>query len=184
MLKLTDARLETLYCFYHRQWWCYKQQWSKFKWIYTCLNAMALLLVVTGMIVGPVMKNSILVATLAAVGTFVKGLNDFEQYRHKLRMNAFAYTSYAKALIELRNYARGVPTGNLDGFVVKMATMDDIVVDLAPPIPKPCLGKYQHTYQPCEVDCYKKPNPLPDLTSWSENGRSNVVEPCVEERLV
>ena len=51
---------------------------------------------------GAYSKNSILVAVLAAVGTFVKGWNEFKQYRHKLRMSASAYTTYAKALNELR----------------------------------------------------------------------------------
>ena len=97
-----DPRLKTLFAFYHRQWWTYKQRWSHFKWIYTVLNALALLLVATGMIVGPIIKNSILVAVLSAVGTFLKGWNEFKQYRHKLLMSAFAYTTYAKALNELR----------------------------------------------------------------------------------
>ena len=77
-----DPRLKTLFAFYHCQWWTYKQRWSYFKWIYTVLNALALLLVATGMIVGPIIKNSILVAVLSAVGTFLKGWNEFKQYRH------------------------------------------------------------------------------------------------------
>jgi len=64
---LPDPRLKTLFQFYHRQWWTYKQRWSYFKWMYTLLNAFALLLVATGMIVGPVLRNSILVAVLAVV---------------------------------------------------------------------------------------------------------------------
>ena len=39
---------------------------------------------------GPIIKNSILVAVLSAVGTFLKGWNEFKQYRHKLLMSAFA----------------------------------------------------------------------------------------------
>ena len=152
-----DPRLKTLFAFYHRQWWSYKQQWSRFKWIYTCLNALALLLVATGTIVGPILKNSILVATLAAVGTFIKGWNEFKRYRHKLRMNAVAYTTYAKALNELRQNERGTSGESLSAFIVKMATLDDMIVDLAPPIPTRVSEAYKNKYEPCEVDNYKRP---------------------------
>ena len=47
---------------------------------YKCINAlfngMALLLMAAGMIAGPLLDNSTLVACLAAVGTVVKGWND------------------------------------------------------------------------------------------------------------
>ena len=39
---------------------------------------LALLLVAGGMIAGPILENSTLVACLAAVGTVVKGWNDFK----------------------------------------------------------------------------------------------------------
>ena len=152
-----DPRLKTLFAFYHRQWWSYKQQWSRYKWIYTLLDAIALLLVATGAIVGPIIKNAILVATLAAVGTFIKGWNEFKQYRHKLRMNAVAYTTYAKALNELRQHQREENNESLSAFVVKMATLDDMIVDLAPPIPTRVAEAYKRKYDPCEVDNYKRP---------------------------
>ena len=152
-----DPRLKTLFVFYHRQWWTYKQRWSHFKWIYTVLNALALLLVATGMIVGPIIKNSILVAVLSAVGTFLKGWNEFKEYRHKLLMSAFAYTTYAKALNELRQCVRGNTTENLHAFIVKMTSLDDIIVDLAPPIPTRVAEAYKNKYDPCEVNNYKRP---------------------------
>jgi len=152
-----DPRLKTLFEFYHRQWWTYKQRWSYFKWMYTVLNALALLLVATGMIVGPIIHNSILVAVLAAAGTFVKGWNKFKQYRHKLRMSAFAYTTYAKALNELRQSLRENNTDSLQSFIIKMTSLDDIIVDLAPPIPTRVSEAYKNKYDPCEVDNYKRP---------------------------
>jgi len=66
-------RLNVLYGFYHRQWWRYQHRWNRFKLYHTLLNGLVLFLVATGMIVGPVLKHSTLVACLAAVGTFVKG---------------------------------------------------------------------------------------------------------------
>ena len=152
-----DSRVKTLFDFYHRQWWTYKQRWSYFKWIYTVLNALALLLVATGMIVGPIIHNSILVAVLAAAGTFVKGWMEFKQYHHKLRMSAFAYTTYAKALNELRQFLRDHHTDSLPSFIIKMTSVDDIIVDLAPPIPARVSEAYKNKYEPSEVDNYKRP---------------------------
>ena len=125
--------------------------------MYTLLNALALLLVATGMIVGPIIHNSILVAALGAAGTFVKGWNEFKQYRHKLRMSAFAYTTYAKALNELRQGMRENTADFLTSFIVKMTSLDDIIVDLAPPIPSRVSEAYKNKYEPCEVDNYKRP---------------------------
>ena len=154
-------RLNVLYGFYHRQWWCYRQRWNQFKLYHTLLNALALFLVATGMIVGPVLK-SVLVACLAAVGTFVKGWNDFKQYRFKLRMSEFAYTTYAKTLTELQTYVRGLPLDGLDKFLIQMQTLDDIIVDLTPRIPHSCVEKYP--YPLYEVDGYKNPDsPLHSL---------------------
>ena len=84
------------------------------------------------------------------MGTFVKGWNDFKQYRFKLMMTHFAYTTYAKALTGLRTYVRGLPPDGLNSFLIKMETLDDIVVDLTPPIPKQPLNTYQD-----ELDGYK-----------------------------
>ena len=153
----TDPRLKTLFAFYHRQWWTYKQRWSHFKWIHTVLNALALLFVATGMIVGPIIQNSILVAVLSAVGTFLNGWNEFKQYRHKLLMSAFAYTTYAKALNELRQCVRENTGETLHAFIVKMTSLDDIIVDLAPTIPSRVSEAYKNKYDPCEVDNYKRP---------------------------
>ena len=44
-------------------------------------------------------------------------------------MSRFAFTTYAKALTELKTYGRGVPLEDLEGFLIKMQTLDDTIVD-------------------------------------------------------
>ena len=70
-------------------------------------------------------------------------------------MCQFAYTTYAKALIELRTYVRGVPFEGLEGFLIKMQTLDDTIVDFTPPLPKRCVQAYrtQFVYQPLHAQC-------------------------------
>ena len=141
------------------------------------MNALALLLVATGMIVGPIIHNSILVAVLAAGGTFLKGWNEFKQYRHKLLMSAFAYTTYAKALNELRQCVRDNTTEHLHTFIVKMTSLDDIIVDLAPPIPSRVAKAYKNKYDPCEVENYKRPpTPYPVCRKFDREAAPYVEE--------
>ena len=115
-------RMDSLYAFYHQQWWCYRKMLNHFKCVNALFNGLALLLMAAGMIAGPLLDNSTLVACLAAVGTVVKGWNDFKQYRFKVTMSRFAFTTYAKALTELKTYVRGVPLEDLEGFLIKMQT--------------------------------------------------------------
>ena len=115
-------RMDSLYAFYHQQWWCYRKMLNHFKCCHALYNGMALLLMAAGMIAGPLLDNSTLVACLAAVGTVVKGWADFKQYRFKVTMSRFAFTTYAKALTELKTHGRGVPLEDLEGFLIKMQT--------------------------------------------------------------
>ena len=82
---------------------------NHFKFYNALFNGMALLLMTAAMIAVPILENSTLVTCLAAVGTVVKGWNDFKKYSFKVDMSRFAFTTYAKALIELRTYVRGIP---------------------------------------------------------------------------
>ena len=84
-------RMDSLYAFYHKQWWCYRKMLNHFKFVNALFNGLALLLMAAGMIAGPLLENSTLVACLAAVGTVVKGWTDFKQYRFKVTMRVCVY---------------------------------------------------------------------------------------------
>ena len=75
-----------------------------FKWCHGCLNALALMIVAAGIVVGSVLENGLLIACLTAAGTVIKGWNDFKKFSFKIDMCRFAYTTYDKTLIELRTY--------------------------------------------------------------------------------
>ena len=79
-------------------------------------------------VVGSVWKES-----FAMVGLTAKGWSDFKKYSHKMAMSRFAYTTYEKTLIELKNYAR-THEFDINTFLVKMQTLDDIITDFAPPV--------------------------------------------------
>ena len=65
-------RLDDLYAYYHKQWWCRRQMFYFFKWCHGFLNALALLGMAAGVVVGSVRENSFVVVGLTACGTVVK----------------------------------------------------------------------------------------------------------------
>jgi len=149
-------RMDSLYAFYHKQWWCYRKMLNHFKFYNALFNGMALLLMAAGMIVGPTLENRTLVACLDAVGTVVKGCNDLKRYSFKVDTSRFAFTAYAKALIELRTYVSGIPFEGLEGFLIKMQRLDDTIIDFTPPLLKCCVQEYYRhfVYQQVYSQCY------------------------------
>ena len=168
-------RMDSLYAYYHKQWWCYRKMLNHFKFCNALFNGLALLLVAAGMIAGPILQNSKLVACLAAVGTVVKGWTDFKKYNFKVAMSRFAFTTYTKALTELKTYVRGLPLEGLEGFLIKMQTLDDTIVDFTPPLPKRCVQDYhrQFVYPPVEAQCYVDGchRPLMSKGYWTEKDK-------------
>ena len=164
-------RMDSLYAFYHKQWWCHRKVLNQYKFYNALFNGLALLLMAAGLVVGPVWNHHTLVACLTAAGTVVKGWSEFKKFSVKVGMCHFAYTTYAKALIELRTYARGVPFEGLEGFLIKMQTLDDTIVDFTPPLPKRCIQAYrrQFVYQPLHAQCYVdgRPRPLMSARHWT-----------------
>ena len=96
-------RMDSLYAFYHQQWWCYRKMLNHFKFVNALFNGLALLLMAAGMIAGPLLDNSTLVACLVAVGTVVKGWNDFKQYRFKVAMSQFDVYHVCQSLDRIEN---------------------------------------------------------------------------------
>ena len=80
-------RLDGLFTFYHRQWWCHRQMFYRLKWCHGCLNALALIIVAAGIVVGSVLEDSLLIACLTAARTVIKGWNEFS---FKIDMCRFA----------------------------------------------------------------------------------------------
>ena len=132
-------RLDSQYAFYHRQWWCHQRLFYRFKPLQAWSNGLALIIVAAGLLVGPILENSVLVACLAAAGTLTKGWNNFKKWSSKIQMSRFAYTNFTKTLTELRTLVSGDPKDDLGSFLVKMQTLDDIVTDFSPPVSDWCV---------------------------------------------
>ena len=135
-------QLEMLFAFCHKQWWCQRQMFYHYKKCNAVFNGLALLIMACGMVVGPVLQNGIIAGAITALGAVVKGWNEFKKFSFKVDMRRFAYTSYLKSLSELRMYVRGKLMDELVNFLVKMQTIDDIVVDFTPPLADRFIKQY------------------------------------------
>ena len=67
------------------------------------------------------------------------------------------------------------PWRDLEGFLIKMQTLDDTIVDFTPPLPKRCVQDYHRhfVYQPVEAQCYVDgcPRPLRPKGYWTEKDK-------------
>jgi len=85
---------------------------------------------------------------LTALATLVKGWSDFKKYSFKMDMCRFAYTTYEKTLSELRNHAQtGMDESQMNGFLIKMQTIDDTVTDIAPPTRESYIRDYTKKFR-------------------------------------
>ena len=160
--QATLVRLDAWYAYYHRHWWCRRRQITHFKRAHLWWNELALLLMASGLIVGPVLKNSWVVVGLAAVSTLVKDWIEFRNWGTLVQLSRFAYTTYAKTLIELRTWARSGDDGDPAAFLVKMQTLDDKVTDFVPPL----TDTYRRVYK---AQYLYRPRPSIKVTeTWAE----------------
>ena len=103
-----------------------------FKRCHAIFSALTLLVLALSIVVVTVWEESYVVVGLTAVATFIIGWKEFKKYSVKMNMCHFAYTTYEKTLIELKNFARrGLE--DMSHFLVKIQTLDGIVTDFTPP---------------------------------------------------
>ena len=145
-------RLDDLYAYYHKLWWCRRRMFYQFRWRHGFLNGVALLLMAASVAVGAVRENSYVMIGLTALGTVVKGWNDFKNFSFKVDMCRFAYTTYEKTLIELKTYIRGLAPDELEGFLVKMQTLDDTITDFTPPMSDSYAHEYAKRFRHVPID--------------------------------
>lgn len=156
--------MNKVYKHHHRQWWCQRQMFYQYKRYSTLLNILSLLITSLGLVIGPVLQNVLLTAILAAVGMFIKGWNDFKKFSLKMDMSRFAYSTHAKAMLELRH----LQSTAIDDFLLKQQILQDVIIDFAPPIPDSILRRYKS--QQDEVDgqnAYKEQSQQSDTTTQS-----------------
>ena len=132
--KLTEnqiSELKALYKFYHKKYWLAKMTFKYFKKTELACNIGSALLVVMGTVVGGVTLNPIVLGTISGSGLLLKTYSEIKNYKRKIEMSKFAYTSYSKVLTDLRSFMRGLNYDEKE-FLDYIKVVDEIIIDMCP----------------------------------------------------
>ena len=123
--------IKELYKYYHFKYWCYQKAYKYFKKLNLLLNMSSTGLIVIGTVAGGLTANPAIIGSISGAGLVLKTFSETKNYKRKIEMSKFCYTSYNKVLVELRTSLRGA-TFNKDDFLKEMTVLDETIVDFAP----------------------------------------------------
>ena len=132
--KLTEDQifeLKALYKFYHKKYWLAKMTYKYYKKAELACNIGSALLVVTGTVVGGVTLNPVVLGTISGSGLLLKTYSEIKNYKRKIEMSKFAYTSYSKVLTDLRSFMRGLKYDEKE-FLDYVKVLDELIIDMCP----------------------------------------------------
>ena len=100
-------------------------------------------LIVIGTVVGSVTLNPAILASISGVGLAVKTYSETKDYKRKIEMSKYAFTTYQKVLLDLRTAQRG---GSFDknNFIKELNILDDTVVDFNPLVKNNTIKNLRH----------------------------------------
>ena len=123
--------IKELYKYYHLKLWIYQKVYKHFKKLNLLLNITSSGLIVVGAVAGGLTANPAILGSMSGAGLVLKTFSETNDYKKKIEMARFAYTSYDKTLVSLRTSLR-VGTFNRDDFLKEMTVLDETIVDFAP----------------------------------------------------
>ena len=123
--------IKELYKYYHFKLWIYQKVYKHFKKLNLLLNITSSGLIVVGAVAGGLTANPAILGRMSGAGLVLKTFSETNDYKKKIEMARFAYTSYDKTLVSLRTSLR-VGTFNRDDFLKEMTVLDETIVDFAP----------------------------------------------------
>ena len=88
-------------------------------------------LIVIGTVASGLTANPAIKGTITGTGLALKTFFETKDYKKKIEMTRFSYTTYNKVLVGLRTSLRG-GTFDKDGFPREMTVLDEIIVDFDP----------------------------------------------------
>lgn len=86
-------------------------------------------------IAGGVTFKHVVLGTISGAGLLLKALSEIKDYKKKIEMCKFAYTTYEKVLVDLQASLRGAEFSGTQ-FVFEMKMIGDKMIDLCPLVDK------------------------------------------------
>ena len=88
-------------------------------------------LIVIGTVFGGLTANPAIIRSISGADLALRTFSETKDYKKKIEMSKFCYTTYNKVLVELRTSLRSA-TFNKDDFLKEMTVLDETIVDFAP----------------------------------------------------
>ena len=133
------SELKALYRFYHKKYWLFKMTFKYFKKAELACNIGSVVLIVTGTVAGGVTLNPIPLGIISGSGVLLKTYSEVKNYKRKIEMCKFAYTSYEKVLTDIRSFMRGLEYDEKE-FLNYVKFLDEIIIEMCP------LTKFEKKY--------------------------------------
>ena len=131
-LSETDVKtLKDFYSHYHKKFWCFKWSYKSYKFLDNFFTISGICLVAMGTISGGITLNPVILGVVNGAGVIVAGVGKKNNYKRKIEMTRFAFTTYDKVLVELRAALRG-DEWNKQEFVDRMKLIDELIIDQTP----------------------------------------------------
>ena len=127
--------IKELYKFYHYRYWYYQKAYTHYKKVNLASNIVSAGLVIIGSIAGGVTANSIIIGTVTGAGVLLKTFCETKNYKRKIEMSKYAYTTYQKILADLKTSLRG-GSFNKQDFLKEVNILDDTIIDFYPLVTK------------------------------------------------
>ena len=128
-------KLKALYKTYHRLYKCYEMKYKRLKRLKLSLEMSSIFLTVSGVIIGSVTLNPIILSSISGSGVLIQGFLTKSDINKRVNMCRFAYTSYQKILVQLKSYLRGIEY-NENELLSDIKIIDDIIISECPSIEK------------------------------------------------
>ena len=91
--------IKELYKYYHFKLWIYQKVYKHFKKLNLLLNITSSGLIVVGAVAGGLTANPAILGSMSGAGLVLKTFSETNDYKKKIEMARFAYTSYDKTLV-------------------------------------------------------------------------------------
>ena len=101
--------IKELYKYYHYRYWCYQKAYTHYKKVNLASNIVSAGLVIIGSVAGGITANPIIIGTVTGAGVLLKTFCETNNYKRKIEMSKYAYTTYQKILANLKTSLRGGP---------------------------------------------------------------------------
>ena len=133
--------IKELYKYYHYRYWCYQKAYKYFKKLNLAINMSSTGLIAIRAIAGGLTLQPAILGSISGAGLALKTFSETKDYKRKIDMSMFAYTTYQKVLLALRTALRG---GSFDknDFLKELNILDDTITDFCP-----LVTKFENQYE-------------------------------------